>query len=183
MDLHNPAYRLTPSQNLVVRNVYFRQQTTVLFLFWNIVYKKIQFFVYAVDIFLPPMQIQLSLKLALKIGKKLKKNFSNMQNAEVTSIAREAGSNFSQQAQLIPSLRSYVKVIAKKLQPTGLMQTKSLTFFSTSENKDFPFEDTIKPRATQIVKTFWNYVIGMLNEMKCCTTHHVASPAHPSKTN
>ena len=36
------------------------------------VYKKIQFFVLAVDIFLPPMQIQLSLKLALKIGKKIK---------------------------------------------------------------------------------------------------------------
>ena len=29
-----------------------------------------------------------------------------MQNAEVTSIAREAGSNFNQQAQLVPSLRS-----------------------------------------------------------------------------
>ena len=69
-------------------------------------YKKIQFFVLAVDIFLPPMQIQLSLKMALKIGKKLKKNFGNMQNAEVTSIAREAGSNFDQLAQLVPSLRS-----------------------------------------------------------------------------
>ena len=100
------------------------------------------------------MQIQLSLKLALKIGKKLKKNFSNTQNAEVTSIARETESNFNQQAQLVSSLRSYVKAIVKKLQPTGLMQNKSLTFFSTLENKDFPFEDTMKPRAPQIVETF-----------------------------
>ena len=48
-----------------------------------------------------------------------------MQNAEVTSIAREAGSNFNQQAQPVSSLRSYVNVIVKKLQPTGLMQNKS----------------------------------------------------------
>ena len=66
------------------------------------------------------------------------------------------------------------------------MQNKSLTFFSTSENKDFPFKDTMKARAPQIVETFWNYVIGMQNEIKYfarCTIHHVTSPAHPSKTN
>ena len=92
------------------------------------------------------MQIQLSLKLALKIEIKIKENFSNMQNAEVTSIARETGSNFNQQAQPFLSLRSEVNVIVKTLQPIGLMQNKSLTFFSVSENKDFLLEDTIKPR-------------------------------------
>ena len=70
-----------PKSKFGSRNVHFRQHTIVLFLFWNIVYKKIHFFVLAVDIFLPPMQIQLSLKLALKIGKKLKKNFCKMQKS------------------------------------------------------------------------------------------------------
>ena len=48
------------------------------------------------------------------------------------------------------------------------MQNKSLTFCSTSENKDFPFEDTMKPRAPQIVETFWNYVISKLFGMTVC---------------
>ena len=45
-------------------------------------------------------------KVGVKNWKKLKKNFSNMQNPEVTSMAREAGSNLNQQAQLVSSLRN-----------------------------------------------------------------------------
>ena len=44
----------------------------------------------------------------------------------------------------------------------------------------------MKPRAPQIVETFWNYVIGVQNEIKYfanCTIHHITSPARPSKTN
>ena len=40
----------------------------------------------------------------------------------------------------------------------------------------------MKPRAPQIVETFWNYEIGMQNYIKyfaSCTIHHVTSPAHP----
>ena len=43
-------------------------------------------------------------KVGVKNWKKI--NVKLQQNAEVTSIAREAGSNFNQQAQLVPSLRS-----------------------------------------------------------------------------
>ena len=54
------------------------------FLFWNIVYKKIQIFVLAVNIFLPPMQIQLSLRLAcVKNWKKIKEKL--LQHAKCRS--------------------------------------------------------------------------------------------------
>ena len=56
--------------------------------------------------FLTPNADSAFTKVGVKNWKKFKKNFCNMQNAEVTSIAREAGSNFNQQAQLVPSLRS-----------------------------------------------------------------------------
>ena len=40
----------------------------------------------------------------------------------------------------------------------------------------------MKPRAPQIVETFWNYVIGMENEIKYFASCTITSPAQPYKT-
>ena len=72
MDLHSPAYLLTPSQNLVVRNVHFRQQTIILFLFWNIVNKRINFFCFSCRHFPTPNADTAFTKVGVKNWKKIK---------------------------------------------------------------------------------------------------------------
>ena len=105
MDLHNPAYLLTPSQNLVVRNVYFRQHTSS-FPVLEYSVQKDSGFCFSCGHFPAPNADTAFTTGGVKNWKKLKKNFNNMQNAKVASIARETGSNFNQQAQPVSSLRS-----------------------------------------------------------------------------
>ena len=182
MDLHNPAYRLTPSQDLVVRNVHFRQHTIVLFLFWNIVYKKIQFF--SCRHFPTPNADTAFTKVGIKNWKKIKKNFCNMQNAEVRSIAREAGSNFNQQAQLVSSLRSHSdseKVAASR---TYARQIINILLYLRKQRLSLQGHNETTSSANR--GNFLELCDWYANKIKYfgnCTIHHVTSPSHPSKTN
>ena len=96
---------------------------------WNIVYKKIQFFILDVDIFLPPMQVQLSLQLVLKIGKKIKVKLQQhakcrshidsqrswiefQSTSSAGSVATQLGKSHSEK---VAANRTYAKQIIKVL--------------------------------------------------------------------
>ena len=137
-----------------------------LFLILNIVYKKIRFFSFRCRHFPTPIADTAFTKVGVKNWKKIKEKLQQHAKCRSHIDSQRSWIEFQSTSSAgSAAIRSYVKVIVKKLQPTGLMQNKSLIFFSTTENKDFPFEDTMKPRAPQIVETFWNYVIGMENEL------------------